>query len=301
MWFKNLTVFRLKDFNLSADQLAEKIGRFAHRGIGSQDMASLGWVEPHDGNGLVYEQDGQFLLSLRVTKKLLPASVVNQVAAEKARDIEERQGYKPGRKQMKEIKERVTEELLPKAFSIAKDTRVWIDTKNNWFVVDSAVAGRVDEVLGLLAKAIDPFPLAPVYTDIAPCRAMTDWLVNGEVDGSFSIDQDTELSSTSETGAKVRYVRQSVGAEAAQKHIQSGKQCTRLAMTWADRVSFVLDDDMKVRRVAALDVLKENEGNAKEEDDQFSSDFALMTGELARLIADLIEAMGGEKKTLYDV
>jgi DNA recombination-dependent growth factor C len=39
--------------------------------------------------------------------------VVNEVAADKAEAIEAQQGFKPGRKQMKEIKEAVLQELLP--------------------------------------------------------------------------------------------------------------------------------------------------------------------------------------------
>lgn len=56
---------------------------------------------------------------------------------------------------MKEIKERVTDELLPKAFSIYRDTRVWIDTVNHWLVIDAAASAKADEVIGLLVKTID--------------------------------------------------------------------------------------------------------------------------------------------------
>ncbi len=63
---------------------------------------------------------------------LLPTTVVNQVTRARAAEIEEQQGYKPGRKQLKELKEQVTEELLPRAFSNRRDTRVWIDPDNGW-------------------------------------------------------------------------------------------------------------------------------------------------------------------------
>jgi recombination associated protein RdgC len=81
------------------------------------------------------------------------------------------------------------------------------------------------------------------------------------------------------------------------KHVQSGKQCTRLALTWADRVSFVLTEGLDVKRLSPLDVIKEGqEGSAHNEDEQFDSDFTLMTGELSRLIDDLVLALGGERK-----
>src|SRR3546814_11963371 len=78
---------------------------------------------------------------------------------------------------------------------------------------------------------------------------MTNWLTSGEPPAGFSIDQDIELRSTSESRAAIRYVRQSIETEDVRRHVQAGKQCTRLAMTWADRVSFVLTDGLDIKRV----------------------------------------------------
>jgi recombination associated protein RdgC len=228
---------------------------------------------------------------------LLPATVINQVARARIQEIEEQQGFKPGRKQTKEIKERITDELLPKAFSIYRDTRVWIDQKNHWLVIDAAAAAKCDEVLGILAKTIDPFPVAQLYVEQSPASAMTNWLVSDEAPTGFTIDQDTELRSTSESRAAVRYVRQSIEIEDVRKHVKAGKQCTRLALTWADKVSFVLTDGLDIKRVSPLDILKEGQDNASHnEAEQFDSDMTLMTGELAGLIAALVESLGGEKK-----
>jgi recombination associated protein RdgC len=298
MWFKNLRIFRLApSWTCTVDSLEAAIEKQAFQPGGSQEMQSLGWVPPRENSGLIHALDGQFLLSLRAEKKLLPTTVINQVAKAKAQEIEEQQGFKPGRKQMKEIKEQVSVELLPKAFSIYRDTRVWMDTKNHWLVIDAAAAAKSDEVLGMLAKAIDSFPIAPLYVEESPASAMTNWLVSDEPPSNFSIDQDTELRSTSENGAAVRYVRQSIEIDDVRRHVQAGKQCTRLALTWADRVSFTMTEGLDIKRVNPLDVLKEGQdSSAHNEDEQFDSDFTLMTGELSKLINELVEALGGERK-----
>ncbi|MFA5490645.1 MAG: recombination-associated protein RdgC [Candidimonas sp.] len=299
MWFKNLRIYRLSP-GWPADQesLEAALEKQAYTPGSTLDMQSLGWVAPRENGGLVHAVHGQYMISLRADKKLLPSSVVNQVAKARAKDIEEQQGYKPGRKQMKEIKEQVTDELLPKAFSLYKDTRVWIDSRNHWLVIDAAAAAKSDEVLGMLAKVVDPFPAAPVYVEMSPAAAMTDWLASDEAPTGFSIDQDTELRSSSENRAAVRYVRQSIDIEDVRKHVQAGKQCTRLALTWNDRVSFVLTENLEVKRVSPLDVIKEGQdGGGRDEAEQFDSDFALMSGELSRLIDNLVEALGGEKKS----
>ncbi|KDD10952.1 recombination-associated protein RdgC, partial [Bordetella bronchiseptica] len=190
----------------------------------------------------------------------------------------------------------VTDELLPKAFSVYRDTRVWIDPLNRWLVIDAAAASKADEVLGLLAKTIDPLPLEHLYVEQAPAAAMTEWLGADEAPANFSIDQDTELRAFGASRAAVRYLRHPIDTDDARRHIQSGKQCTRLAMTWADRVSFVLAEGLDIKRVSPLDVLKEGSESMQSDDEKFDSDIALMAGELAKLLAELVGALGGEKR-----
>jgi recombination associated protein RdgC len=236
------------------------------------------------------------LLVFRAEKKLLPASVVTQVTKARALELEEQQGFKPGRKQMRELKEQVTDELLPRAFSIRRDTRVWIDCKNGWLVIDAASQTVADEVRGLLVKSIDQLPLGTVRVTQSPVAAMTDWLLSGEGPAGFTLDQDTELRSPTEGNATVRYVGHTLDAEDMRRHIEAGKQCMRLAMTWNDRVSFVLTPSLTIKRIAPLDVLKEaSDPTAQNDDERFDSDVTLMTAELDRMLNDLLDALGGEQ------
>ena len=297
MWFRNLKIYRLSAaWSLFGDDLEAALARQAFQPGNNLEMQSIGWIPPRANGGLAHVVNGQILLSLRAEKKLLPASVVNQVAKARAEEIEEQQGYKPGRKQMKEIKERVTDELLPRAFSIYRDTRAWIDPLNRWLVIDAAASSRADEVIGILAKCIDPFPLENLYVTQSPASAMTGWLAEDEAPTNFTIDQDTELRSSGESGAAIRYIKHSIDAADVGRHIQSGKQCTRLAMTWADRISFALTEALDVRRVRPLDVLKEGNAEVQSDDEKFDSDMTLMTGELAKVMAELVDALGGEKR-----
>lgn len=124
-WFKNLRIYRLDpQFEVSAQDLTAMLTKHQFAPCGSQEPLSMGWVSPRDNGELVHEVNGQYLLCHRAEKRLLPSAVVNQTAREKAMEIEEQQGYKPGRKQMKEIKEQVITELLPKSHVVQRDTMV---------------------------------------------------------------------------------------------------------------------------------------------------------------------------------
>ncbi|HJV82581.1 recombination-associated protein RdgC [Noviherbaspirillum sp.] len=298
MWFKNLQIYRLTaPWTLSAEQLEAALAPQAFAPCSSIDLQSQGWLSPRNNGMLVHTVNRQLLLQLGTEKKLLPSTVINQVTKARAAEMEEQQGFKPGRKQMKELKEQVTDELLPRAFSIQRSTHVWIDPVNGWLVVDAASPAKADEVFKLLLKSLESLPFASLRTERSPLTAMTDWLAADEAPAGFTVDQDTELRATGEGKATVRYVRHTLEPEDVRRHIAAGKQCTRLAMTWADRVSFVLTESLAIKRVAPLDVLKENaDAGTQNEDERFDTDFALMTGELAKLIADLVEALGGEEQ-----
>lgn len=298
MWFKNLQIYRLPaPWAMTSEQLEASLAPQAFAPCTSLDMQSQGWISPRDNGMLVHTVNRQMLLVLGTEKKLLPATVINQVAKARATEMEEQQGFKPGKKQMREIKEQVADELLPRAFSIRSSTWTWIDPVNGWLVIDAASAIKAEEVLKLLITAIDKFPMETLRVTQSPVAAMTDWLVADEAPRGFTVDQDTELRATGEGKATVRYVRHTLEADDVRRHIAAGKQCTRLALTWADRVSFVLTESLGIKRLSPLDVLKEDvDRTSKNDDERFDSDVALMTGELNKMMTELVDALGGEMK-----
>ena len=294
MWFKNLQIYRLQAMLVTAE-LAEQLARGEFVKCQSNQPMSRGWVPPRNDSGLTYSLNGQMLIALKVQEKLLPASVIAEAAQERANDIAEEQGYPPGRKQMKEIKERVVEELMPRAFTRSRTTFAWIDPINGWFVVDASSQSKAEEVIEHLRHCLDNFPLKPFHTQLSPVSAMADWLAGGDAPDGFTIDRDVELQAVDEEKAKVSYKRHPLEEEQVKSHLAAGKLPTRLALTWDDRISFVLTEKLEIKRLAFLDLLKEQaEENAKHAEEQFDADFALMTGELARFLPELTEALGGE-------
>ncbi len=294
MWFKNLFVYRLNGWEESPESLEDKLASAALQACGGADLQTRGWVPAKaDGEPFVHKNGKQWLIALGLEKKLLPSTVVNQFAKARAKDIEEQEGYKPGRKQMKEIKEAVTDELLPRAFAIRSRVQAWIDTQDHWLVVDAASAAKADELVGLLLKSVPGLQPKLLKTKTSPTVAMTTWLAENDNPPPFTIDRDCELKGRGEQAATVRYVKHSLEAEEINKHIQGGKDVTKLALTWHDRISFVLQENLQIKRVAPLDVLKD-QANLAADDDAFDTDFALMTGELKKLLNDLVRVMGGE-------
>ncbi|KQQ31057.1 recombination-associated protein RdgC [Duganella sp. Leaf126] len=297
MWFKNLQIYRLPaPWAYTPEQLEAALAPHAFVPASSNELLRQGWDKPRPNGGLVHVVNKQMLIVLGTEKKLLPSSVINQVAKARAAEMEEAQGFAPGKKAMKELKERVADELLPRAFSIRGNVWTWIDPVNGWLVVDAASPAKADEVIKLLLKAVDKLPLESLRVQRSPVGVMTEWLQTDEAPAGFTVDMDTELRATGESKAAVRYVRHTLEPAEVRRHIEAGKQCTRLALTWDSKISFVLTESLAIKSVKALDVLAEKESSTRNDEERFDGDFMLMTGELAKMMADVVEALGGEAK-----
>lgn len=296
MWFRNLQLYRLPaGWDVDVAALDARLSAHALAGCGAMDMQSVGWLPPRDDERFVYVSNRQALLAFGVEQKLLPAAVVNQMAKDRAAQIGEQEGRPVGRRELRELKERVTDELLPRAFVRRRATFAWIDPVHGWLAVDAAAKTKAEEVMDQLIQSVDELPARLLKTNLSPGAAMTAWLETGEAPAGFTLDRDLELRAPGDERATVRYVRHHLEGDEIRAHIAEGKQATRLAMTWNDRIAFVLTEDLQIKRLAFLDILKEeSEGQAETDEERFEIDFALMSGELAKLLEALVEALGGE-------
>jgi recombination associated protein RdgC len=294
MWFKNLQIYRLPNpAELALETIEKQLAGRPLQPCDNSLPSSLGWVPPRADGGLVVSVNRQWLIALGVEQKLLPSFVVKQYVKDRARLIEEKEGRRVGRRELRELYEATTLELLPRAFVSGRTTHCWIDPVKGWLVIDAAAPAKADEVIELLHKSADKLSISPLKVTQSPSSAMTGWIASGAAPSGFSIDQDLELRSAE--NAVVRYAKHSLDGDEIPGHIAAGKVVTRLGMTWGDKISFVLDDKLQLKRLSFLDILKEStDGQAENEEERFELDFALMTGELALLLDDLLAALGGE-------
>ncbi|HEU4652915.1 MAG TPA: recombination-associated protein RdgC [Steroidobacteraceae bacterium] len=297
MWFKNLLIYRLDpNFSVSAAELEEKLAARSLQPCGSFDMQSRGWVHSSPAQRYVHTSHGQHLIALGIEQKLLPASIIRQVATERAKELEQQQGYPVGRRQMRELKERVTEELRARALTRRTTTRAWIDPKNFWFIVDAAGGARADAVTETLRDTLGSLPVQLLDVERSPQTSMASWMMLGDAPLRFVIDQDLELQAVDQSKASIRYARHTLDGKEIKAYLSAGMYVSRLGLTWNDRISFVLTEKLQVKRVEFVGISnsKSDEQSALPPEEQFDIDFALMCGELSKLLSDLVEALGGE-------
>ena len=294
--FKSLIAYRISPLwpaDLAA--IEEALAKSPFIECGATQQKSAGWVPPRgEAHGALVESiGGQWIARLMTETKSVPGDVLARKVKEKAARIEQETGRKPGRKESKELKDEALLDLLPMAFTKQASTWVWIDPAARLLVLDTASQGRADEVVSMLAEALPGLSVSLLNTQTSPQAAMAHWLAMQEPPEGFSIDRECELKSADESKSVVRYGRHPLDIAEVQQHIQQGKLPTKLALTWDDRVSFVLTEGLQIKKLAFLDSVFEG---TKADEGGFDTDVAIATGELRKLIPDLIEALGGEAK-----
>jgi recombination associated protein RdgC len=294
--FKNLLVYRITPaWEQSAERMEAGLQAARFVPCDASMERSFGWVEPRgQAHGPLLEVvGGQRILKFMLEAKLLPASVVNDKAREKVAQIEASTGRKPGKKETRDIKEDIRHALLSQAFTKQSSVLVWLDPKAKLLVIDASSPKKADEVVTLLVQCLEGFAVTLVNTTTSPAVAMGQWLTTQEPPQAFSVDRECELKAADETKAVVRYARHALDIDEVRAHVESGKQPTRVALTWKSRVSLVLTDALQVKKLAFLDVVFEGSA-AQGKDDGFDADVAIATSELSALIPDLLAALDGE-------
>ncbi|WP_260675312.1 recombination-associated protein RdgC [Comamonas aquatica] len=291
--FSNLIIYRIASAWAGTLQaLEDALQKAPFQPCGATQEQSSGWVPPRgEAHGLLAESvGGQWILRFMSESKMLPASVLNRKVQEKADAIELEFGRKPGKKEKRDLKDEAKLDLLPMAFTKQSSMWVWIAPQAQLLVLDTGAQGKADEVVSLLVESLQGFGVALVDTQTSAQAAMAHWLLTQEAPAGFSIDRECELKAADESKAVVKYGRHPLDIDEVKQHVEHGKLPTKLAMTWDERVSFVLTDALQVKKIALLDAVLDQAGD----EGGFDTDVAIATGELSKLIPDLFTALGGE-------
>ena len=293
--FKNALVYRITQWQqptLAALEERLAAARFAE--CGATQMEAMGCIEPRgEKHGALIEGvAGQWILRLCSERKAVPASVVKTRLEQLAEQIEAETGRRPKGKRAKELKEQIVHELLPRAFPKRSTTWIWIDPGAKLLTLGATSAKRADAIVTWLVELLGGgIVLQLVQTQTSPATAMAEWLSSQEAPAGFTIDRDCELKQPDSEKASVKYARHTLEIDEVGEHIRQGKLPTQLAMSWNDRVSFTLTEALVLKKIKLLDGVLQA---AEKQDQNFDADVAIATGELGPLIADLVQALGGE-------
>ena len=298
---KNLILYRLgPERPTSADQLVEALAGEPFAPCAATQQKSTGWAPPREEHGALVESvAGHWIARMLIETKSVPASEVKKRADAAADEIERTQGRKPGKKEMRDLKDDALIALLPQAFPRQKAITLWLDPATRILALDATNQGAADEVITSLVRVAGKgFAVCLLNATVtSPRAAMAAWLADDEGEAlpdAFDIGRECELKGSGDEPAVVKFGRHPIETDEVRQHIAEGKLPTKVAMGWAGRVGFTLTQALQLKKITLADGVLE--GRDKDED-RFDADVAIFTGELRPLIADLIGALGGQAAT----
>ena len=293
MWFKNLHLLRLgSDFSVTPEALHDALESKPFLGCNKEQREASGWVSPFGRNSeqLLLVAGDYMLLTLAHQERMLPASVVREELDERVADIELKEDRKVSNREKKDLREQIEFELLPQAFTRTRKMDAWLDPVNGWMVINTSAAAQAERMTKLLRTCLGSLPTTVPKTDITPTFLMTQWLKEGGMPAPFSLGEECELRSQGDEKSVAVFKRHELTTEAVQANFTAGKVVSKLGLVWADKISFVLTDELQVRKVRFLDVLEDTlkDTDPQSHAERLDIEFALMTGEVTQLLADLM-------------
>lgn len=299
MWFKQLSFYPFSVESLpDAEKLAGKLEDAAFSPCMGLDWFSEGFAAPvaADGN-LLFQAAHTDGFALKREEKVLPAGVIRDALEERIAEIQENEARSIGKKEKQELKEQVTDDLLPKAFTRSSKILAVIDRKHHFLLINQASANKAENLLTKFREALGGFEARLPQTNQSVASLMTEWLLNGCCGGSFELGDDCELKGSGDSGAVIRIAKQDLTAEEVIEHVKKGKTVSRLGLVWRDQISFVLTQDFTLKRIQYLDVLQEEAES--QGDDAVSMAMAtqvLMAEALCTMLEELVGLLGGWQK-----
>ena len=293
MFFRNLTLFRFPT-TLDLADLESHLAECALKPVGPLELSSRGFVPPfgQHGDALSHGIHDALWLTVGGEDKLLPGAVVNDLLQKKLAAIEEKEGRKPGGRTRKRLKDELVTELLPRAFVRPVRSDALLDTTLGVIAIDTSSRKNAETVVSEIRRALGSFPALPVNAETAPRAILTGWIAGDALPDGLSLGDECELRDPSDSGAVVKIQRMELVGDEINKHLEAGKQVTRLALVLDDHVSFVLGEDLVVRKFKLLDGAVDQLESTDRDDiaAELDARFALMAGEFKRLFNVLEKA-----------
>ncbi|OAM15247.1 hypothetical protein A7P85_08685 [Eikenella corrodens] len=291
MWFKQCQAYRLPE-TPDAAVLAAALDEHRFAPPCGLDWFTDGFAVPQPfGDELVFTADKTLGISLKREERVLPGAVIKTVLDEKIAKIEAEEARKVGRKERQELKEQIVDELLPRAFTRASRTDAVLV---GGYLLINQTGNKAENLLSHLREALGGLRAQQTVTRRSASELMTQWLLRGEANGQFELDDYVALVGAGDMGAEIRIKREDVTAEEVVQHVKCGKRVVELGLVWRESVVLVLTQDLTLKRIRCLDHLQEDAQSHGDSGFDLAAASQIIAGNaLAMILDELAELLGG--------
>lgn len=298
MFFKNIIYYRMVEpFELDLSALNTSLKAFSYKPCPRSENASFGWVSPYslDNDLFVHSLQNYFLIMFCREEKIIPAAVIKEELTKKILQLEEAEGRTIYRKEKISLKEEIIIQLRQQAFSRKRLIHAYIDKKQKLLIVDTSSKKKAEEVCAYLRKTLNSLKIVLPATKLQTETAMTGWLRDKIPLPSFNIANNCEMLDPKQKMSSIKCKEQDLNSTEIINHLHSGKQISKIALSWQNKISFELHDDLSIKKIKFVNLIKDDAQGSKTPTphEQLDIDFAIMTGEFSIFLEDLWSLFDG--------
>lgn len=301
LWFKNAVWYRFTpDTDFDAEKLEQALLAKPFTPCSRHEQKRTGWTSPTYGltESPVFASTGYLLVCLQQEERILPGSVVRDALNEKVEQIEAEEDRKVFRKERAQIKEEVTFELLPRAFTRRRPTHALVSAEHGWIAVDASSITKAEQLLSELREALGSLRVRLPEVQHSPGATLSGWVMGThDLPSGIELEQECEIKDTlSEDGGVIKVKGQDLTSNEIRAHIEGGMEVSKLALCWEQQLRMVLHEDLTLHRLKLTDEYRDQlEEQAPEEElAALDADVTQLGLEYTRLFPQLLAAFGGE-------
>lgn len=285
MLFKNAKVYHITSpLSFDPQALESMFQQHALTPCRAFETQRIGWTPIFGREGVLsYPAESRLLITMTCQQKLLPPAVIQEQWEDKVVELEKKLGKDLSKKEKKQLKDEVTNELLPQAFCRSQKVSAFIDFKNNRLVIGSKSTKSAEQMIDLLIKTIDGFKVS-LFEGQDVSQTLSKWLGSSEYPKDWVILDRCTLTNTSDQSPSViKCQGHDLMSDAIQKILQQGATTQELAFAWQERMEFNLSDELIIQSIKYPQYQKGNDQDS--EIDQQVADFIYSS----QLISELID------------
>lgn len=242
---------------------------------------------------------------IQFNERILPGKVIREHVDLLAADIEKREGRKPGRKALAELREEVEQELLPKAF--IRRSVVHVIFRNTRMFVFTSSAKKCDDVIKVVLDTLSCVHPGPdiVLRPVDEGLDMTTYLTGKAIyDDGAHIASGNSAVLRREGTEVIRVKDRDVGSSEVQQALKNGYRAHELGVSLMGevdaRIDFKLTDRFVFKGITFSDEIASEYQDEKQEALDFHATAWMVCREYDNLVTTVLREVQSAAKQESD-
>ena len=169
------------------DAMVEHLATIPHTDLTPSAASGSGFVKLASHGDYCAPFHGGYAFALRYDEKIVPGSVVKDELAKWIERFKEREGYTPGRKEQRDMREQVVAGLNAVALVRSKTVTCYYHEESQLLIVPTISRKLKDAVMGQLVRAVESMKSTTIHVSTAK-GSLTSRLVSHMADTSAAFD-----------------------------------------------------------------------------------------------------------------